>query len=371
MKILFLSHEISRTGAPLYLYHLLKWMKQRKPNLEFDLLVEEQKHKELYNDFSSICKVTIYKKLGFYKRLKLIRRSIPEYELIYANSIASSSLLEKISKGINSPVICHVHESSDVMNNRRIDSMEKIIKTADYYVAVSKSVYEGIKGFGIEQEKIRLIHNFLIPFTTIKNYHTRKQLNIPNDAFVVGTLTANADCNKAPKRAIEVAKMITNKNIYFVFSGLDKNNRKHSLIRSDLSEHGLEKNFIFINPVDNPIDYIKMFDMYFISSIVESFSLTMLEAGAMKTPVLSFDDNEGPCDILHNDVTGLLVGSTKEAAEVIERSVTDTARLERISDNFYREIRRHFEINHIGEKVYDVILDIASGKPVNRWRDTR
>jgi len=366
MKILFLSHEISRTGAPLYLYHLLKWMKHRKPDLDFDLLVEEQKHRELYNDFSSICKVIIYKELDYYKKLNLIRRSIPEYDLIYANSIASSRLLEIISKRVNSPVICHVHESSDVMNNRRIDSMKEIIKTADYYVAVSKSVYEGIEAFGIERKKIRLIHNFLIPFTTVKNHQIRKQLNIPNDAFVVGTLTANADYNKAPRRAIEVAKRITNKDIYFVFSGLDKNSRKHTMIRRELSEHGLEKNFIFIEPVDNPIDYINMFDMYFISSMVESFSLTMLEAGAMKTPVLSFDDNEGPCEILHNDVTGLLVGSTKEAAEVIERSVTDTARLEIISDNFCREIGKHFEINHIGEKVHDVILNIASGKPVNK-----
>ena len=106
-----------------------------------------------------------------------------------------------------------------------------------------------------------------------------------------------------------------------------------------------------------------MFDMYFISSKVESFSLTMLEAGQMKTPVLSFDDNEGPCEILNNNVTGFLVNSTKEAAEVIQQSITDTAKLKIITDNFYQEIDERFNINKIGEEIYDVIMDIATGKP--------
>ena len=362
MKVLFLSHEMSRTGAPLYLYHLLKWMKHNKPDLEFDVLVENLNRSELYDDFSSLSKPIIYEELNFFNKIKFKRQINSEYDLIYVNSIASNTLLNKINKGIDAPIICHVHESNDVMHNRRIDSMEEIIKKADYYIAVSKSVCDGIKNFGIDKEKIKLVYNFSIPFTTVTTHNLREKLNIPNNAFVVGTLTANADSNKAPERVVKVAKQIRNNNVYFVFSGLKNNDKKHTIITNKLLQFGLEKKFLFIKPVNNPIDYINMFDMYFISSRVESFSLTMLEAGLMKTPVLSFDNNEGPCEILNNNVTGFLVNSAKEAAEVIEQSTTNTTKLKIITDNFYREIDERFNINKISEEIYDVIIDIAIRK---------
>ncbi len=354
---------MSRTGAPLYLYHLLKWMKHSKPDLEFDLLVENLNRSELYEDFSSITKVIIYRELGFFEKniFRLLINS--EYNLIYVNSISSNTLLNKIKKWAKVPVICHIHESNYFMNNIFKESMKEIVETADYYIAVSKSVLKGIKGYGVEEKKIKLAYNFPIPSRLVKRHDIRNKLNIPRSAFVVGTLTANADFNKAPDRVIEVAKQITNNNIYFVFSGLNEKNDRHELITNELLLNGLAKKFLFIEAVSNPIDYINMFDMYFISSRVESFSLTMLEAGLMKTPVLSFDNNEGPCEILNNNVTGILVNNTKEAAEVIDRSVTDVANLKIIADNFYREIVKHYNINTIGEEIFNVITDMASRRP--------
>jgi glycosyltransferase involved in cell wall biosynthesis len=338
-------------------------MRKNKPDLEFDVLVENSDHIELYDNFSSLGKLIIYDELNFIRKILFDRRKKSEYDLIYANSIASSTLLNKINKGGGIPVICHVHESNDVMNNRRIESMKEMIKSADHYIAVSGSVYKGIRNFGVEKEKISLVYNFLIPPTTVKNHNIRKKLNIPKNAFIVGTLTANADSNKAPQRVVEVAKQVTNKNVYFVYTGLNVNDKKHTLITNKILQYGLNNNFLFIEPVNDPNDYINMFDMYFISSKVESFSLTMLEAGSMKTPVLSFDDNEGPSEILNNNVTGLLVNSTKEAAKAIERSVTDTAKLETMAENFYREIDERFNINEIGEKIFDLLTETATGKP--------
>lgn len=356
---------MSQTGAPVYLYHLLQWMKKNKPNLEFDLLVDNLNRSELHENFSSTTKVIIYKELSFFEKIKFKYLINLEYDLIYVNSISSNSLLNKIKKGIKAPIICHVHESNYFMNNKFKNEMEEITKTVNYYVAVSKSVFEGIKNFGVKQEKIKLAYNFATPLPTVTSHNIREKLNIPDNAFVVGTLTANADSNKAPDRVVEVAKQITNNNVYFVFSGRNNNDKKHALIINELSQYGLEKKFLFIESVNNPIDYINIFDMYFISSRVESFSLTMLDAGIMKTPILSFDDNEGPCGILKNNVTGFLVNSTKEAAEVIDRSVTHSSKLKLISDNFYRETDEHFNINNIGKIIYDFITRIAAKKQTN------
>ena len=38
-KILFISHDASRTGAPMVLLHLLNWLRINKPGIQVDLLV--------------------------------------------------------------------------------------------------------------------------------------------------------------------------------------------------------------------------------------------------------------------------------------------------------------------------------------------
>ena len=55
-KIVFISHLADRTGAPIVLLHLLRWLKQRG-DFEFVILLEATG--ELENDFRDIAKTYI------------------------------------------------------------------------------------------------------------------------------------------------------------------------------------------------------------------------------------------------------------------------------------------------------------------------
>lgn len=38
MKILFINHSCSRTGAPLVLLYFIQWLKEKHPEVQFDIL---------------------------------------------------------------------------------------------------------------------------------------------------------------------------------------------------------------------------------------------------------------------------------------------------------------------------------------------
>src|SRR5690606_9870652 len=85
-KILFISHDVTRTGAPMVLLHFLKWVQLYQPEVQVDLLV--LRGGNLENEFKKVCvnyfdvevltkpqqlniKQRILLKLGWYKNPNL------------------------------------------------------------------------------------------------------------------------------------------------------------------------------------------------------------------------------------------------------------------------------------------------------------
>src|SRR5690606_1287862 len=108
-KILFISHDVTRTGAPIVLLHFLKWLQLYKPEVQVDLLV--LRGGNLENEFKKVCvnyfdievltkpkQLTriqrVLLKLGWYKNTNLkenlfLDLSRNKYDILYANTIVS------------------------------------------------------------------------------------------------------------------------------------------------------------------------------------------------------------------------------------------------------------------------------------------
>ena len=127
MKILFISHEGTRTGAPYVLYYLIKWIKQHRNDYKIDVLflsggdfIESFRS---YTDnifINQKIRLTLWErgiqklfKLDFY-RIKKIRYQNEykknNYCLIYANSIASLNYAIELKKILKIRLILHLHE---------------------------------------------------------------------------------------------------------------------------------------------------------------------------------------------------------------------------------------------------------------------
>ncbi len=170
-KVLFISHDALRTGAPIILLDFLKWFKNHS-EIPFQILL--RKGGELEPEFQALAPVSVfdekqflgnrwYKRavlvpgfqrfinLGHFNRLKreLIHEDIG---LIYSNTITNGEVLKFLSD-LKCPVITHVHELEYWIgrmgpNNRaaydpRLKSLQGncFLRTpTDRFVAVKKCV---------------------------------------------------------------------------------------------------------------------------------------------------------------------------------------------------------------------------------------
>lgn len=86
---------------------------------------------------------------------------------------------------------------------------------------------------------------------------------------------------------------------------------ERSGIEDTIKEYNLEKNIFLLGAISNPYPYIKNAHIYVHPSLVESLSITVLEALALNTPV-TVAKSMGPLEFIRNKENGLLVEPTPE-----------------------------------------------------------
>ena len=137
-------------------------------------------------------------------------------------------------------------------------------------------------------------------------------------------------------------------------SGEDKE-KLLSLIRAE----SLEDYVRIHSPVkDIKNEYISS-GMLAVSSIYEGLPMAIIEAEACGLPVVSFDCNYGPADLIHDGVNGFLVdvGDVKGLAEkIIMLAKDDVLRAKMGNESFINA--KNYEPEKIAEKWLDLIENI-------------
>jgi N-acetylgalactosamine-N,N'-diacetylbacillosaminyl-diphospho-undecaprenol 4-alpha-N-acetylgalactosaminyltransferase len=118
----------------------------------------------------------------------------------------------------------------------------------------------------------------------------------------------------------------------------------------------------FIGFVDNPYKYFKNAIFLVLCSKYEGFPLTLIEALACETPVISFDCLSGPSEIVQDKENGLLVENQnfEELTNAINLLIENEGLRDRCKENSLKSVER-FSIEKIGKKWLDLMkIDINS-----------
>lgn len=318
-KILFITHESSRTGAPLVLFHFLQWLKENKPGLNFTILDIHggdlsEEFKEIANNYHCLEKlrlsesffykelqVRILKRMGKYKTpihprdLLIQELANKDFDVIYANSVLSlpvANKLKDLSK--SSKLILHVHELNTIIQ-QLFPNFSNIINGVDKFIAVSNLVKQNLNSvYHVQQDKIKVIYGFSkVPVTQI----TEKK-----DSFIVGG-AGTVHWRKGSDIFIQVARYIKDHykevTIKFEWVGHLSEEQKY-IAKGDIQKAGLQEIVSFVGEKVEPFEFFKNFDLFLLCSREDPFPLVAIEVGTLGIPMICFEGATGTEEVLRN-----------------------------------------------------------------------
>lgn len=324
-KILFVSHESSRTGAPICLLHFLRWLKNHTTQPFEILLAREGPLKQSFQELAPV-----HSRASFLSDPSLIR----QFGLVHSNTIFNGRILSEIlSEPV--PVVTHVHELDSAYEFIGPRNLAAVFRHTSHFVACSQIVASRLREiFNLPGDQISVHYEMVDPLAlNVDNAKAqalalRGQLGIPDDPFII---TACGACNsrKAPDLFLQFAYRLKhllgpNQRVIFLWVGQLASGDFMQTLERDILKAGMRGEVHFIGEVPSAHPFISMGDLFCLPSREDPFPLVMLEAALLGKPILCFDQSGG-------------------AAEFNERSGGTPS--------------PYFDVGHMGQLAFDLLQD--------------
>jgi glycosyltransferase involved in cell wall biosynthesis len=395
LKILFISHDASRTGAPLVLLDIMTWLKQNT-NWELNCLLGNGG--PLYKDFSEVARTfdrtsmyvapranldlkTILTKVRNLAVRKLLRRKtysspaklrIPVVDLIYSNTVVNGNLLEALQP-LRAPVISHIHEMRHSSESFGQQNWAQIAEYTDKYIAVSNAVKCHLKEKGIPANKIRVIYpSFSRRHTSAdekKILSLRTSLGIEENSEVLLGCGANY-WTKGVDHFVTITSILKHrygrKRIRAFWIGGNETDIEYRRVQFEARMQKIDDCFQIISHVDNPLDYINLATVFCMTSREDSFPLVNLEASFLQKPIICFRQSGGSVEFLNGNLnyTADYPDCNEFAKKVL--SLLDNPRERQEVGHAGRErVLTHFSSDNHNREIKEEILSVA-GKTIHR-----
>jgi len=342
-SVLFIGHDASRTGAPIFLLGFLRWFREHRA-VPFRILIKGRG--VLAPDFESVGPVDLFepdptlaqrvlrklrirKTISNSRHLKLLRRKLLKSNIgvVYSNTITNGPILDFLSF-LNCPVICHVHELDTWIDITGVERINLVEKYASSYVAASNAVKQTlVQKLEIPESKITTIYEFIAVHDDRENESKalvpdiRQELGIGTGAKVVcgcGTMEFRKGTDLFLQVAQRVKETYRSAPVHFIWVGGSPGDV--SSMRMKARSLCLEDVVHFVGQTQNVNAYYDASDIYLLTSREDSFPLVMLEAAWRGKPIICFANSGGAPEFVQHDA-GVIVPSFD--ADQMSKSVVD------------------------------------------------
>lgn len=369
-KILFVSHDVNRAGAQLFLLSIMKYFKAK--NLEIVLLALNDwgtLKSEFENDFAVYYLNKKQKKKSIFgKDLNVIDAIIEDHQIdfVYLNTIASAELLPELASKINKPIISHIHELQySIAQFGSTNALSNLFQHSTNIIACSHAVSDNLKEYQ-DSEKIKVVHSFvendaIIQLSEKSNIsEIKKKYNISEDKIWISAC-GNADWRKAPDIFLQIAAytLKRQKNIGFVWIGIKNEGEQFEQLQYDAKKLGIDQDINWINPTSDAVEIINACDVFLVSSREDPFPLVVLEAALCEKPILGFEKTGGVDEFI-DDNCGYKVSylDIYKMAEVI--SALDKSEIKSLGRNAKLKVLDNYSFDISIKKIEDIIDGLFS-----------
>lgn len=302
--ILFVSHEASATGAPIFLLNFARWLKANVPGINIKTLVI--KNGVFFDQWQKLGPTVLLQGLDEAAVTAHTREMCKNgVDIVYFNTIETSHMLSLFAAndwfGMRCKSVLHVHELEGTVQKYGASKVQAISHIPDRIIAVSEPVRRNLaERHGFEREKIEIVYPCARDFgaVPIKKFDMKPMvLGCGEVAIVKGT-----------DLFLQVAQRIVQqkeKQVRFEWLGIDS----HGILpylKNDTKKLALDDVLSFPGHRDEVSDWFAAADVFFLSSREDSCPLVCLEAASRGLPIVYFNKSGGMDDVL-GDAAGFPV----------------------------------------------------------------
>lgn len=361
-KIRILHVAQAAGGVDRYIRMLLKYLDKEK--FENILVCSQDFHEEDYRDLvDSFEQVEMTRAIGGrdLKAIKGVRALIKKYnpDIVYAHSSKVGAIARAADIGLRNRCVYNPHGWAF---NMRCSAKKKAMYTAiekiaapfcDKIICISDAEKQSALDKKIcREDKLQVIFNGV----DIESYENgvrgaikRKDLNIPEDAFVVG-MVGRMSPQKAPDVFVKMAKQVKDEvpNAHFIIVG---NGNQEDEIRKYAEDNGFSNSLHITGWVDNPMSYVELFDVACLLSRWEGFGLALPEYMMAGKPIVASRVDAIP-NIIRNGENGLLVEVDDDigASKAVLRILREDGLRKKIVAQGLEDVHNRFNARRVSEE---------------------
>lgn len=361
-KIRILHVVQAAGGVDRYIRMLLKYLDKEK----FDnILVCSQDFREEDYKWQVSCfeQIKMNRAIGSndIKAIKEVRKLIKKYnpDIVYAHSSKAGAITRIADIGMKNYCIYNPHGWAF---NMRCSVKKKVIYTAiekatapfcDKIICISNAERQSALDKKIcKENKLQVIFNGVDVEAYENETHgavKRENLNIPEDAFVVG-MVGRISPQKAPDVYIKMAKLVKSEisTAHFIIVG---NGEQESEIRKYAEDNGFIDSLHITGWVDNPMNYVELFDVACLLSRWEGFGLVLPEYMMAGKPIVASGVDAIP-NIIQDGQNGLLVqvDDAIDASKAVLRIYREEGLADRLVAQGMKDVYNRFNARRVSEE---------------------
>jgi glycosyltransferase involved in cell wall biosynthesis len=388
--VLFVSHEGTRTGAPMMLLHFLRWIRD---NATIEPQIALLRGGPMAADFAELGPTTVlgetvdwptptrseemlarYGLRGPSRALQKARLKSDLVDLrgartVYLNSTASIRLLHHLPRV--ETAIAHVHELQSAMRwSMRADDEPLLRSRVDHFVVAADCVGANlVRNHRVAPDDITRVYEFIDTSRVLAPARQdreaiRAELGLGPDDLIVGG-SGFADWRKGIDLFVQLARTISaagRRDVHFVWVGDRAGGSERDQLDFDLRHADVEGRFHMVGLQSNSFDWYRAFDVFALTSREDPYPLVGLETALLEVPMVCFDAG-GMTELVARSTdegageSGVVVPyvDVEAMADAILGLLDDPARRQAMGRQAASVVQRDHEVEVAGPQLLEVI----------------
>lgn len=319
--LLLIGHGASRTGAPVSLLNILRWMRANTPD---EFVVVLGNGGPLVSDYERLATVHLWntggaprsslparalrRLLGLWgehakleahqQRIMQTLRQQP-VRCVFNNTGVNGHILAALKPCLGVPVVSRIPELEGHMRkNNRTGSVDRVLALTDHYVAASAAVMNNlVSRHSIREDRVSVVYGASAAARGVRgSAGLRDRLGLPADAFVVGgcgTLEYHKGIDLFIQLAHHCVNQLGRRDVHFCWIGARVSQDSWIDYCCEIEQLGLKRHLFLTGEIEDTAAAFADLDMFALTSREDAFPLVMIEAARQGLPVVCFQGSGG------------------------------------------------------------------------------